>query len=317
MNNIPGKTASRFTGEFVLFLITLLWGSTFVIVKQSLSDVSPYLFVAVRFSIAALVLLPVVLWRKKNKGEIFIWPGIFLGIWLFLGFITQTIGLNHTTATKSGFITGTFVVLIPFFQIFIEKKKPSKGTMIGICIVFVGLLFLSSSGNSIFEFVGSLGKGFNIGDFLTLLGAVFFSIHVVYLDKFSKEYSPLSLLFSQFVLVSVFSFASAFLSPAAGSGPLQWNLTGFVVFSLLYTALIATLMNIALQTKYQKTVSPSKAGIIYSLEPIFSAVLAYFVLNEKISNFGYIGSALIFTGLVISEVLDNYLYKNGKESAQG
>lgn len=316
MKNNPGKKDSRFIGEIVLFTITLLWGSTFVIVKQSLAGISPVLYVAIRFTIASIVLFPIYLWFRKEKEKLIIGPGVFLGAWLFLGFIAQTIGLRYTTATKSGFITGTFVVMIPIFQIFIEKKKPTKGTVMGVFVVFIGLLFLSSSGNSMLEFLNSLGRDFNWGDFLTLLSAIFFSIHIVYLDKFSKEYSTLRLLSNQFIVVAALSITTVFLFSVSGIEQVKIDFNGFLLFSLLFTALVATLLNIGLQTKYQKTVSPSKAGIIYSLEPLFSAILAYFVLNEKISNFGYIGSVLIFAGLLLSEVYDNLFNKNGKESAE-
>lgn len=301
---------SRFIGEIILISITILWGSTFVIVKQALADISSTLYVAIRFTIAAIILFPIFLMFKKKEEKLFIMPGIILGVLLFLGFVTQTMGLQSTTATKSAFITGTFVVMIPFFQIFIEKKKPSFGTIIGVVLVFAGLVFLSSSGNSIGEFLSSLGNGFNFGDFLTLLCAVFFSIQVVLIDKFSREHSILGLLFSQLVTVSVLSFALTFLFDVSSIETVKFNFNGFVLFSLLFTAIVATLINIGLQTRYQKSVSPSKAGIIYSFEPLFAAILAYFVLNEKINNFGYIGSVMIIAGLIISEIYDNIFKSN-------
>lgn len=315
-SNTP-KTESRFLGEIIIFTITLLWGSTFVIVKQSLNDISSLLYVAIRFSIAALILFPIYQWKRNKKEKFIIWPGVFLGVWLFLGFAVQTMGLKLTTATKSGFITGIFVVLIPFFQIFIEKKKPSKGTIIGICLVFLGLIFLSSGGSSIFEFLSLIGNDFNFGDFLTFLCAIFFAVHVVYIDKFSKENSILSLLFSQLITVAVLSFLFVFVFSASSIEPVRIELNSYLIFSLLFTAIIATLVNIGLQTKYQKTVTPSKAGIIYSFEPLFSAFLAYLILNEKIGKFGYIGSALIFSGLIVSEIYDNLINRNGKESSKG
>ena len=285
--------------------------------KQSLNDISPILFVAIRFSIASIVLFPILLWKKKKEEKMILISGLFLGVLLFLGFVSQTMGLRLTSATKSGFITGTFVVMIPIFQIFIEKKKPSFGTVLGIILVFLGLLFLSSSGNSIFEFLAALGRDLNFGDFLTFLSAIFFSIHVVYLDKYSKENPLFNLLFSQLVTVSVLGFLFMYIFNVTTIEPVKADFNSFVIFGLLYTAIIATLMNIGLQTKYQKTVSPSKAGIIYSFEPLFSAILAFFVLNEKISNFGYIGSILIFLGLIVSEIFDNLFNKNGKGSAKG
>lgn len=316
MMNKNEKFASRFKGELILIVITILWGSTFVIVKQSLSDISSTLYVAIRFTTATLILLPIYLKFRKPGGKFIIWPGVALGVLLFLGFVTQTMGLQYTTATKSAFITGTFVVMIPFFQIFIEKKRPSKGTIIGIFLVFIGLIFLSSTGDSVIEFLSSLGSGFNFGDFLTFLCAVFFAIQVVYIDKFSKENSVLALLFSQLITVSVLSFILTFIFDITSIEKVKIIYNGNVIFSLLFTAIVATLVNIGLQTRYQKSVSPSKAGIIYSFEPLFASILAYIVLNEKISNFGYIGSVLIIAGLIISEIYDNLFRQNGKGSEE-
>lgn len=316
MMNKNEKFASRFKGELILIVITILWGSTFVIVKQSLSDISSTLYVAIRFTTATLILLPIYLKFRKPGGKLIIWPGVALGVLLFLGFVTQTMGLQYTTATKSAFITGTFVVMIPFFQIFIEKKRPSKGTIIGIFLVFIGLIFLSSTGDSVIEFLSSLGSGFNFGDFLTFLCAVFFAIQVVYIDKFSKENSVLALLFSQLITVSVLSFILTFIFDITSIEKVKIIYNGNVIFSLLFTAIVATLINIGLQTRYQKSVSPSKAGIIYSFEPLFASILAYIVLNEKISNFGYIGSVLIIAGLIISEIYDNLFRQNGKGSEE-
>jgi drug/metabolite transporter (DMT)-like permease len=307
---------SRFTGELVLIFITILWGSTFVIVKQALADLSSTLYVAIRFSIAAAILFPIFLFVKKKDEKMILKEGVILGVLLFLGFVTQTYGLQITTATKSAFITGTFVVMIPFFQIFIEKKKPSLGTVIGIFLVFVGLMLLSSGGNSVWEFVSSLGRDFNTGDFLTFLCAVFFAIQVVLIDKYSKEHSVMGLLFSQLVTVAPLSFLFTFIFNASSIEPVKADFNGFVIFSLLFTAIVATLFNIGMQTKFQKTVSPSKAGIIYSFEPLFASILAYFVLNEKISNFGYIGGVLIIAGLIISEIYDNLFKANEKGSSE-
>lgn len=314
-NNTP-KTESRFKGEFIIIVITILWGSTFVIVKQSLNDISSLLYVAIRFTLATLILFPIFLWKKDKNEKLVTCPGVFLGVLLFLGFAVQTMGLGITTATKSGFITGTAVILIPFFQIFIEKKKPSRGTVIGIFLVFIGLLFFSSGGSSVFEFLSLIGSDFNFGDFLTFLCAVFFAIQIVYIDKYSKENSVLSLLFSQLVTVAVLSILCTIIFSLTSIEPVKAEFNGNVIFSLLFTAIVATLINIGLQTKYQKSISPSKAGIIYTFEPLFAAFLAYLILNEKINNFGYIGSALIFAGLITSEIYDNLFDRNGKESTK-
>ena len=310
------KFVSRYYGEAALLLMTLIWGGTFVIVKLSLNDISSMLFIASRFGIASAILSLIYIFRKIKLDKKSLLPGILLGITLFISFCTQTIGLKFTSATKSGFITGISVVLIPFFQIFIEKKMPSKGAVIGTVLVFCGLLFLSSPGNSVLALFTELGSSFNFGDVMTLICAASFGYYVVQLDMETRRHDFKTLLITQLVSVTFLSLAASFLFAGFAYEPLKVNLTEYLIFGLLYTGVLATLINIFLQTKYQKSVSPTKAGIIYSFEPIFAATFAFFIIGEKITNFGLVGCALIFLGLLISEVFDSLIEKiNGTVSS--
>ncbi|MFA7227607.1 MAG: DMT family transporter [Melioribacteraceae bacterium] len=312
MNNSFKESAGKYFGEGALLLMTVIWGGTFVIVKESLNDISTLLFVAFRFGIASSLLVLILLLRKIKIEWQSVLPGMFLGLFLFLGFFTQTIGLRFTSATKSGFLTGSLVVMVPIFQMIIEKKLPGRGAIIGTMLVFLGILFLSSGGSSIASLLGELGANFNFGDGMTLLCAVFFALHVVYMDVISSKNHFWTLLITQLSTVSILSFISAFVSSGVSIESLHVSLTKYLLFGLLYTSLLATLFNIGLQTKFQKIVSPTKAGIIYSFEPIFAALFAFFLLNEKISNFGIVGSILIFLGLIVSEVYESFFSKKEK-----
>jgi drug/metabolite transporter (DMT)-like permease len=314
MNN-SNNPFQKYLGEGALLLMTIIWGGTFVIVKESLADVSPLLFVGVRFGIAALIVTSYFIVKKINIEFQSLKPGIFLGILLFLGFFFQTTGLKITTATKSGFITGSLVVMVPLFQTIFERRLPSKGAQIGTVLVFIGLLFLSSSGTTLNEFITDLGTNFNTGDWLTLICAMFFALHVVFIDIISPKNKFIDLLLLQLVTVSILSFIVAGLFQVTSIEKIQFNITFDSLRGILYTSLLATLVNFSLQTKYQKVVSPTKAGIIYSFEPIFAALFAFFLLSEKITNFGLVGSALIFLGLITAEVFDNLL--NKKENSYG
>ena len=314
MNKLPQKKTGKYFGESALLLMTLIWGATFVIVKESLNDISSMLFVGFRFGIAASALAMIMLFRKYKIDGKSVLPGMFLGFILFLGFVTQTIGLKNTSATKSGFITGSLVVMVPIFQMIIEKRMPSRGAVIGTILVFFGIIFLSSGGTSITSFLNELGANFNFGDELTLVCAMFFAIHVVYIDIISSKNHYWTILFTQLATVSVLSFIAAFVFVGFSYEGLHISLTKYLLFGLLYTSLLATLFNLGLQTRFQKVVSPTKAGIIYSFEPIFAAMFAYFLLNEKISNFSLVGSALIFLGLIVSESFDSIFGKDQKEN---
>jgi len=278
----------HFIGEGALLLVTLLWGATFVIVKESLRDISPMLFIALRFLIAAVLLLPLSFNKFKFADKGFLKAAALLGAFLFLGFAFQTVGLNYTTATKSGFITGSVVVFVPIFQTFIEKRPPGKGSIIGILLVTIGILFLSSGGNSLSAILTDLGGDFNLGDLLTLNCAVFYAVYIVFLDIYSKKYDFLLLSFFQILITSMLGFISAVFLGISGVEATRIELTGYLIFGLIYVSVFATLITMILQTRYQKEVTPTKAGIIYSFEPIFAALFAFFMLSEKITNFGIV-----------------------------
>lgn len=303
----------RFIGEGALVLTTLVWGVTFVVIKLALTDVSPLLFVSLRFSIAALILLPFMLGTLKLSTRQALAGGLILGLLNFAGFATQTVGLNFTSATKSGFITGTFVVFTPILQFIIEKKIPRKENILGIFLVLLGLILLSSKGTSIFDIFSELGENFNIGDFFTLLCAIAFAFYIVYLDMISHKIDYKLLVFIQIAVTGICGWIFTYILSASGMEKLSFSLNGTVIFSVIYTALLATILATTLQTKYQKFVTPTKAAIIFSLEPIFAAFFAFVIINEKVSSFGFIGGIFIFTGLLVSELLG----KKKAEDEQG
>lgn len=307
MNKIKNLNPSRFIGEGALIIMTIIWGGTFVIVKESLNDISPIFFVALRFGIAGAIIALIMFFKKLRIEKKDIMAGLFLGVFLFLGFVLQTIGLKHTSATKSGFLTGSLVVMVPFLQMIIEKKLPSRGALVGTVFVFIGILFLSSGDSSITTFLGNLGATFNLGDGLTLACAFFFAFQVVCLDIFSKKYDFWILFVTQLLSVSILAFIASGLFHVTSMEVIYINYSNNLIIGFLYTILLATCLNFGLQTKFQKRVSPTKAGIIYSFEPIFAALFAFFLLSEKISNFGLVGCILIFSGLIISEIFDTLL----------
>lgn len=295
----------RYLGESALLLNTLIWGGTFALIKNALSDISPLLFLGIRFFIAAILLYPFIHYTLKKMDKNTFIAGSVLGIFYFLGFATQTVGLNFTTATKSGFITGTFVVIIPILQTIIERKKPRWYNIVSIVFVMIGLVFLSSRGDNLFQFINELGSDFNIGDFLTLLCAILFAFQVVYVDVFTKKYDYMPMVFIQLVITGLGGFLGSVILSSVGLEIIKFNLNTNVVFAIVYTSVFASIIATILQLKFQKVVTPTKAGIIYSFEPIMAAVLAFFILGEKISKFGLLGGVFILIGLLLSEILEN------------
>ena len=148
--------------ELILLSITLIWGGTFAVVKFALNDASPLTFLALRFGAASLI-FPLIYRNNyfSMDRETFM-GGLFLGVLLMIGFAFQTVGLKYTTASKSAFITGLLVAFTPIAQAVIEKRMPTRGSLIGVTFVAIGLFLLTSPG----------GQGFNIGDVLTLFCAI-------------------------------------------------------------------------------------------------------------------------------------------------
>lgn len=275
--------------EGLLLACTLIWGSTFVIMKFALSEVSPLFFVAIRFLIATGILVLIFRSRLLSISRDALIKGGALGILLGLGFATQTIGLNFTTASKSAFVTGTMVIFTPLMQFIIERRFPTVGNIVGVGSVSLGLYFLTSPA----------GSEFNIGDALTLICAILFAIYIVYLDVISKEIAADHLTFIQIATVGILcALLAVFFEP------ISFEPTSLFWSSLIYLTLLATLLTTYVQTRHQKYTTPTRAAIIFSLEPVIAAIMAYFILNEIIGTLGVFGGALIVAGLLISELSD-------------
>lgn len=270
-----------------LLAITLIWGSTFTITKFTLNELPPLLLQGTRF-FAAAVMVGIYTWRDiKATSPRSLRAGLILGVLLGGGFALQTIGLVETTASKAGFLTGTMVVFTPLVQLAIERRWPSLGNGIAVGIVGAGLYLFTSPG----------GGTFNSGDLLILLCAVVFAFYIVYLDVFTKERFDREIVFWQFVATSAIGFvASPFLDTT------EPVFSTSSVGAVLYLAFFASTIAIFVQSKYQRETTPTKAAIIFTMEPIFAALIAYFVLAETMTGIEVLGAAIMFSGLLFSEI---------------
>jgi len=275
--------------EFALLSMTMIWGGTFPIVKIGMEFISPILLVAVRFTIATVVLL---LFARKRifplpPGSIA--KGTVLSLFLFLGFVAQNIGLTITTASKSAFITGLMVIFVPLLQFVIERRAPKIGNLVGVLVVVLGLWLLTSPE----------GAGLNAGDALTLVCAVLFAVYIVYLDVIAKDMSAMQLLFIQMAATTLFA-----IPVTAAFETTYFVLNVQSVGALLYLTLLATLLTTYVQTRYQKDTTPTRAVVIFSVEPVIASFLSYLILGEILGPLGILGGALIICGVLMSELSD-------------
>ena len=294
----------RARAELILFFVTFIWGSTFVLTKELLSAFSPFAYIGTRFALASAIfaiLFPASVRKMNAPGAL---RGSILGVLLFAGFVLQTIGLQYTTASKSAFITGMLVVFTPLWQVALERRFPSLGTLLGVVLVTVGLFFLTSPD----------GSGFNRGDAMTLGCAFLFGLYIVLLDIFGKEADAGQLTVMQFVISAIGGgMAMLFFEDA------RLVLTLGAVLELGYLAVAASVVALYLQTKYQPDTTPARSAVIFSLEPVIAAVLAYVVMGELLGLLGALGGGLILAGLLFSQLSDRFFgaQSGGTDSAPG
>jgi drug/metabolite transporter (DMT)-like permease len=280
-------TKSR--AEGVLFGATLIWGSTFAAVKMILGELPAVQMVFWRMGVAALIVLLISGRSLFPMRPAALAKGAILGLLLFLGFVAQNVGMNYTTASKSAFITGMMVIFVPLLQFIVERRAPKVGNALGVLIVSVGLWFLTSPE----------GSGFNIGDALTVSCAFLFAIYIVYLDVVAHELSAMQLTFLQCATNAVLAFIGTLLFETV---TFAWS--GRTLAILVYLTLFATVLTTYLQTRFQKETTPTRAAVIFSIEPLIASIIAYFVLGERLGELGILGGALIIAGVLTSELSD-------------
>ena len=275
--------------EIYLLGIVIIWGSTFAIIKGVLDQIPTFTFLAYRFLLAALILY-LIFWKriKENIDKTTLKKGSLIGIFLFMGYAFQTVGLKYTTATKAGFITGLSVVLVPIISHFFIKEKVNRNSAIGVVLAFIGLWFLNY--NSSFSF--------NLGDFLVLLCAMSFAMHIISVGLYAKKVDYVGLVIVQLATVFVLCLLMAliFEKPA-----IHLSYSSNIWWSIVITGIFATALALYMQNKFQRHSTATKTAIIFSGEPIFAAVFAYLLLGEKVGLIAWIGGLLIIFGMIVSQ----------------
>src|SRR3974390_1962914 len=287
--------SQRLKADLSLMFCSLIWGVTFVVVKNALDESSPFLFLAVRFSIAAVImaLLQAQVIRRIEPAEIF--AGMRLAFFMFAGYCFQTAGLQYTTASNSGFVTGSSVVLVPLLLVVFWGRRLTKWIYWGAFAALVGLYFLT---------VPSEGLRFlNRGDVLTFIGAGFYAVHIILVGEYSQEHSV-----SALSLIQVAGCAVMAWPLTAAGGVIHWQPVRFewnwpLLVGILICAVFATAIAFTVQLWAQQYTSPSHAAILFTLEPVFAVITSYFVLHERLSARAMRGAGLVIAGIVIAELL--------------
>ncbi|MET3696051.1 EamA-like transporter family protein [Bacillus oleivorans] len=291
------RDKTQMTADIWLLFVAFIWGTTFVIVQNALSFLPPFTFNALRFLLAAIIMgIPVIFLFKnkpiKNKRGILL-SGFIMGLFLYIGYGFQTIGLVYTTSSKAAFITGLSVVLVPIASLILFKQRPRLIVWIACLFSVTGLYMMTMTG----------GGSFNFGDSLVLICAFGFAFHIIVTGRFSAKLDAFLLTIVQIMTVGILSLLTALLLEDWQKAFQPAFIFQFdVILALLVTALLATSLAFFIQTNVQKYTSATRVAIIFAFEPIFAALTSYIVLKESLSAAAAIGCLFIFLSMILSEL---------------
>jgi drug/metabolite transporter (DMT)-like permease len=279
----------RWQADLALAFVALIWGSTFVVVKNALDAVGPLTFVAVRFLLASVFLYALFERRMRSLTRREAVAGALIGIWLTLGYVFQTTGLQTTTSAKAGFITGLSVVIVPVLATFLLRRPPGRGAVAGILAATLGLGFLS------------LDKNLRVqsGD-LWVLGCAFaFALHIVTVSRFSPFHDPVRLAVVQIQAVAALASGAAliFETPTLRLPLATWG-------AMAFTGATATALAYGLQVYVQRFTTPTHTALLFSLEPVFAALFGWWWASETLGTKELIGCGLILAGMLVAELGD-------------
>ena len=281
----------RLKADLTLLLISIIWGSSFVAQRVASQMGSVYFFNGARYLLAALVVLPFAVRVGRIANPTYRMPReqykwmLIAGILLFIGSALQQVGMVCTTAGNAGFITGLYVVLVPFALFFVWREKPHWMSIVAVVLAGAGAFLLSTGGR--FEV--------RAGDALELVGALFWTFHVIVLGKYASRFESMSFSAGQLAVCGVLNLCLGIaVEPLVG---FSWQL----MFAVVYTALFAIGLCFTLQVWAQRHTPPADAALILSLESVFAVISGWLLLNEKLVFIQIFGCVLIFVAVILSQ----------------
>lgn len=286
-------------GRIALLAATLIWGTTFVLMKQTLETIPTFFLLAIRFSIGAILLFLVCIRKLKSLDKKYIMYGITMGVFLFLSYSFQTLGLTDplTTPGKNAFLTAVYCIIVPLLMWIVFKKRPDIYNLVAaiLCIVGIGLVTLDSA------------LRICLGDILTIVGGVFFSAHIIVTSKALDGRDTIMLTAIQFATAAVLAWIVSFCfeqPPAV--------IPRSAVMSIAYLSIMATTVCYLFQTFGQKYTPPSTVAILMSLEAVFGIIFSLLLDAEEIKLRLAVGFILIFFAIIVSETKLSFLKKRKK-----
>jgi len=274
-------------------MITLIWGATFVVIKNALTDVTPLFFNAVRMSVAAITLALVFHRELPRLTFGALRYGAIVGGLLWVGNELQTSGMRYTTASKSAFLTGLSVVLVPIFAALFWKSKISRWSMAGVVMAFAGLYLLTIPGSG----AGGMNlSSVNHGDLLTLGAALVFAFHMIYMEHATRGESWRQIAIVQTAVAALLMIVAV---PVAEKVSVVWSTR--VISGVLITGFFSLALSFSIQAWAQQFTPATHTALIFTLEPVFAWLTSFVFLGERLGGRGMVGGLLILCGVLISE----------------
>lgn len=286
------KSKYKLRADLSLLMVSIIWGSGFVITKNALDAFTPYILLSYRFSIATLVVSAIFHKKLLKVDRETIKAGIIAGLFLFSAFVAQTLGLQYISAGSSAFLTATYVVIVPFLHWLINKNRPGRHIFVSAFMALLGIAFIT------------LRNGFSMqpGDLVTILCAFLFACHIVSIGQYVRKYDTVLLVIIQLATAAVLSIISAFIFETY---PPEVGVQSYLM--VLYLALFSTLACFFAQTTAQKHTSASNAAIILSLEAVFGAMFGILLLAEIFTNRMIFGFIIVFLAILTAETKWSFL----------
>ncbi|NUT56477.1 MAG: DMT family transporter [Thermoleophilia bacterium] len=268
-----------------LVVVTAVWGYTFVPMKDAVAVYPLFAFLAVRFLIAAVVLAAPAGPRLRSLGRSGWIAGGSLGLLLALGYALQTAGLERTTVSSAGFITGLYVVFTPLLGLLLFRTRVGAGVWLGVALAVAGLAMLSG-----------VGAGDPAGDLLVLAGSAAYSLQIALMERYAPRYDPIA--FTQAEMVAAFAgFAVVAAALRQVEVPRGWTVWG----ALLVTGIFASAIGFLVQTWAQRRTSATRTALAFALEPVWAGLFGFWLAGDRLGALGWSGCAVIMAGIVVAE----------------
>ena len=269
----------------LLLTTTFFWGVTFTVVKQAVESVDVFVFLAQRFLLAFALILPIGLYKGKRIDGATVVRGSIMGVFLFGAYAFQTVALLYTSASNTGFLTGLNVVIVPLLAALVLRDRVSAGVKLAVVLAVIGLLLLCGNGT----------WQLNRGDVLAAICAVCVSLHLICTGEFVRRSDFYWLTVVQLGVVALLSYSGALIR---GKDIMVWY--PHLAVPLLVCSIIATVFAFLVQTSMQRYISHTNTALIFCTEPVFAALYAWLVLDERLGVYGYVGAICILGGMLIS-----------------